>query len=190
MKRVLLTTIQKPLGVVSETCTENIQAEMYHAQVTLAQGLFSIRSVCTGWGLDFIAANIEAPTTVLHYPTESRFRRELRKGYDYVGIGFVVCTFPKAMELCRIVREESPTTEIILGGYGTVLEECDEYADHVVDFLERSAPELVVGRLVAETDPKYLLAPQWSRNKQAAVERIVHRFEERESWQGRLFIGE
>ncbi|HQT91997.1 MAG TPA: radical SAM protein, partial [Candidatus Kryptobacter bacterium] len=110
MKRVLLTTIHRPLGVENETCTKNIQAEMYHAQVTLAQGPFSIKSVCTGWGLEFIAANLDAPTTVLHYPTIRRFIRELRKGYDYVGIGFVICTFPKTRELCEIIRRESPGT--------------------------------------------------------------------------------
>jgi hypothetical protein len=52
--KVLLTTIDQPLGIESETCTKNIQAEMYHAQVTLAQGPFSIRAICTGWGLEFI----------------------------------------------------------------------------------------------------------------------------------------
>lgn len=131
MSRVLLTTVHRPLGVESETCTPNIQAEMYHAQVTRAQGVFSIRAECTGWGLDFIAANLDAPVTVLHYPTRRRFLRELRKGYDYVGIGFVMCTFPKAVEMCRWVRGAAPDTEVVLGGYGTVLEECDEHADHV-----------------------------------------------------------
>ena len=85
----------------------------------------------TGRKLDFIAANLEAPTTVLHYPTHRRFLRELRRGYDYVGIGFVMCTYPKALEMCRWVREAAPQTKIVLGGYGTVLEECDHFADFV-----------------------------------------------------------
>lgn len=131
MPRVLLSTIHQPLGIENDTCTPNIQAEMYHAQVTRAQGPFSIRSVCTGWGLEFIAANLEAPTTVLHYPTRRQFLRELRRGYDYVGIGFVMCTFPKAIEMCRWVRETAPRAKLVLGGYGTVLEECDRYADYV-----------------------------------------------------------
>lgn len=151
MKRVLLTTIHQPLGVHSETCTPNIQAEMYHAQVTLAQGPFSIRSVCTGWGLEFIAANLEAPTTVLHYPTKERLLRELRTGYDFVGIGFVICTFPKAIEMCRLIRRVSPETRIILGGYGTVLTECDQYADYVcreegVNFMRRLLSESEIDR--------------------------------------------
>jgi radical SAM superfamily enzyme YgiQ (UPF0313 family) len=149
MTRVLLTTIQRPLGVTSETCTPNIQAEMYAAQVTRAQGVFSIRSPCSGWGLDFMACNLDAPVTVLHYPTERAFVRELRRGYDYVGIGFVNCTWPKARRLCELVRREAPRTRIILGGYGTVLREVDAYADHVcreegVGFLKRLLGEAPV----------------------------------------------
>jgi hypothetical protein len=104
---------------------------MYHAQVTRSQGIFSIRSVCTGWGLEFIAANLLSPATVLHYPTMRTLQRELRKGYDYVGISFVICTFPKTIELCAMIRREAPQTKIVLGGYGTVLPECDRYADFV-----------------------------------------------------------
>ena len=131
MKRVLLTTVHRPLGIESETCSPHIQAEMYHAQVTRAQGIFSIRSICTGWGLEFIAANLQAPTTVLHYPTLRELERELRRGYDFLGISLVVCTFQKTVELCNLARRVAPETKIVLGGYGTVLSECDEYADFV-----------------------------------------------------------
>ena len=131
MKKLLLTTIHRPLGVESETCSKNISAEVYHSSITLAQGPFSIRVIATGWGLEFIAANLMNPTTVLHYPTKKAFIRELKKGYDYVGISFVLCTFPKAIELCQLVRRYAPDSQIILGGYGTVLKECDEFADYV-----------------------------------------------------------
>jgi hypothetical protein len=131
MSTVLLTTVHQPLGVDSHNSTRNMQAEMYNAQVTVSQGAFSIRGVCTGWGLEFIAANLKAPTTVLHYPTLRRIRRELERGYDYLGIGFSICTFPKALEVCKLARACAPQTKIVLGGYGTVLPECDRYADHV-----------------------------------------------------------
>jgi radical SAM superfamily enzyme YgiQ (UPF0313 family) len=140
--KILLTTIHQPLGVDNETCTKNIQAEMYHAQVTLAQGPFSIRTVCTGWGLEFIAVNLNTPTTVLHYPTKKQLIKELAQDYGYVGIGFSICTFPKAVELCSLVRTVAPKSKIVLGGYGTVLPECDQYADYVcreegVNFFKR-----------------------------------------------------
>lgn len=142
MKKLLLTTIQQPLGIATETCTENIQAEMYHAQVTLAQDVFSLRAYCSGWGIEFMAANLSSPVTVMHYPTEKRFIHEIKKNYDFVGISFVMCTFPKAIRLCQLVRQYAPDTGIILGGYGTVLRECEAYADYVcreegVNFLKR-----------------------------------------------------
>jgi len=151
MKRVLLTTVHRPLGIESETCSPNVQAEMYHAQVTRAQGIFSIRSVCTGWGLEFIAANLQAPTTVLHYPTLRDLERELRRGYDFLGISFVICTFPKTVQLCNLARRVAPDTKIVLGGYGTVLTECDDYADFVcreegVGFFRRLLNEPQNGR--------------------------------------------
>ena len=131
MAKVLLTTIHRPLGIDKDSSAENIQAEMYNSQVTRAQGAFGLRAICTGWGLEYIAANLSVPTTVLHYPTKRRFIKELKKGYDYVGISFVICTFPKATELCSIVRGVLPEAKIVLGGYGTVLKECDKYADFV-----------------------------------------------------------
>ncbi len=146
MKTLLLSTIQKPLGIDNELCTKNIQAEMYHAQVTLAQDVFSLRAHCSGWGLEFIAANLESPTTVLHYPSERMFIREIKKNYDFVGISFVMCTFPKARRLCELIRKYAPQSKIVLGGYGTVLGECDQYGDYVcreegVNFLKRILEE-------------------------------------------------
>jgi radical SAM superfamily enzyme YgiQ (UPF0313 family) len=151
MKKVLLTTIHRPLNVENETCTKNISSEVYHPQITSNQGPFSIRVHCTGWGLEFIGSNLETPTTVLHYPTKRTFIKELKKGYDYVGISFVICTFPKALELCKLVRTYSPQSKIVLGGYGTVLKECDSFADYVcreegVNFFKRLLGEEPIDR--------------------------------------------
>lgn len=145
MKKVLLTTVQKPFG----TENEHVMAELFHAQVTKMQGIFSFRSVYSGWGLEFIANNLKTPTKVLHYPTEKEFLRELKEGYDYVGINFVMVTWHKARRLIQLVRRESPGTKIILGGYGTVLSEVDSYADHVcrgegLGFMQRLLGEKTV----------------------------------------------
>ncbi|MFH1728462.1 MAG: hypothetical protein ABIA04_08590 [Pseudomonadota bacterium] len=127
MNKVLFTTVQKPFGLENE----HVQAELFHAQVTRSQGIFSLRSVYHGWNLEFMAKNINAPTTVLHYPSEKEFIKELKKDYDYLGIGFVLPTWDKAKRLIELTRLNSPNTKIILGGYGTVLSEVDEYADFV-----------------------------------------------------------
>ncbi len=58
MKKVLMTTIQKPFGIENEL----VLAERYHVQVTAAQEFFSLRSVYRGWGLEFIPRNLKTPT--------------------------------------------------------------------------------------------------------------------------------
>ena len=171
MKKLLLTTIQLPLGIESDTCTANIQAEMYHAQVTLAQDAFSLRAYCSGWGLEFMAANLLAPVTVMHYPTEKRFISEIKKNYDYVGISFVMCTFPKAIRLCQLVRRHAPGTKIILGGYGTVLKECDQYADYVC----REEGVNYLKRLLGETPVDHFKVPRIVRN--LSIMHITSRYE-------------
>ncbi|RJR39441.1 MAG: hypothetical protein C4576_21745 [Desulfobacteraceae bacterium] len=147
MKKVLLTTVQKPFGIENE----HVLAELFHGQVTRSQGIFSFRSVYSGWGLEFIANNLRTPVKVLHYPSEKDFVRELKEGYDYVGINFVIVTWSKARRLIELVRRESPSTKVILGGYGTVLSEVDAWADHVcrgegLEFMQRLLGEKPVER--------------------------------------------
>ena len=43
--------------------------ELYHNQVTRAQGSFSLRMFHRSWGIKMIQANISAPCTVLDFPT-------------------------------------------------------------------------------------------------------------------------
>ena len=61
--------------------------ELYHNQVTRAQGPFSLRMFHRSWGLMLIQANIEAPCTLLDFPTLDRFIEEIRTTqYDIIGI--------------------------------------------------------------------------------------------------------
>lgn len=129
-KRILLTTVCRPFGGNGEG--DSVGAELFHAQVTRQQGIFSYRQVIRCWGLDYIAENIEAPSVVLHYPSEREFIREIRKRrYEYIGINFVVATFHKLKRMFPLIRKYAPGAKIILGGYGTVLsdEELLPYGD-------------------------------------------------------------
>jgi len=117
---ILLTTVCRPFGGNGEG--DSVGAELFHAQVTREQGIFSYRQVIRCWGLDYIAENIKAPSVVLHYPSEREFVRELKKNrYDYIGINFVVATFHKLRKMTELIRRYAPGAKIILGGYGTVL---------------------------------------------------------------------
>ena len=120
MPEVLLTTVCRPFGGKGEG--DSVAAELFHAQVTRSQGIFSYRQVIRCWGLDYIAENIKSPAAVLHYPSEREFLCEIQKRhYDYIGINFVVATFHKVRRMAGIIRKHSPQSKIILGGYGTVL---------------------------------------------------------------------
>lgn len=131
MVKVLLTSVFKPFGVENDIGTKRILPELFEAQITFEQGIFSLRSIYQSWGLDLIASNIKASTTVMHYPSLKKFTNELKKGYDYVGITFVNPTFDKARIMVEKVREISPNTKVIVGGYGAVNPEAKKIADHV-----------------------------------------------------------
>ncbi len=131
-RKVLLTSVCRPFGGPGEG--DSVGAELFHAQVTRAQGIFSLRQVIRCWAIDYIAENIEAPCVALHYPSERELIRELRSGaYDYVGINFVVATFHKVRRMVKLVRRYAPEARIVLGGYGTVLpdEILNSYADEI-----------------------------------------------------------
>lgn len=135
MNKLLLTSICRPIGPRYGDAP-SVGYELLHGQVTLAQGLFSPRAKHLQYGLEFIAANLDTPTTVLHYPNKKELIRELNKGYDYVGLSFILGTFHRMKEVVAIIREHSPTTKIVLGGYGTVIE--DEKLKPYGDYFCRS----------------------------------------------------
>jgi hypothetical protein len=107
--------------------------ELLYRQVTRAQGIFSPRTVNIQFSIEYIAENLDAPTVVLQYPSKREFIRELKKGYDYVGISFLMAIFHKVKDMVALIRRYAPDTKIVLGGYGTVLtdEELQPYADYI-----------------------------------------------------------
>ena len=133
--KILLSGVFGPFGVDDEFGRKENIMELYHNQVTKAQGPASFRFHHRSFGLYFIADNIDAEVTVLDFPSRKAFAREVeRGGYDMVGISFIMPNFDKAREMARIVREESPRAEIILGGHGAAIEGVEELidCDHVV----------------------------------------------------------
>jgi len=133
--RILLTGVFGPFGVDDEFGRKENIMELFHNQVTKAQGVASFRFHHRSFGLYFIAANLDADITVLDFPSRKRFSREVRRGnYDIVGISFIAPNKDKASEMARVVRQLSPTSEIILGGHGAAIEglEFSIDCDHVV----------------------------------------------------------
>jgi len=118
-----------PYGVDDEYGRKENRMELYHNQVTRAQGPASFRMHHRSFGLYFIAANIDADTTILDFPSRARFIREIRKNYDIISISFITPNFSKAREMARLIRKHAPGTTIILGGHGAAIEGVEKLID-------------------------------------------------------------
>src|SRR3970040_1707511 len=90
--RVLLSSVFGPYARDDEHGSRAINPmELYHNQVTRLQGPFSLRMFHRSWGLLLIQANLEAPTTLLDFPSLERFEEEIRSvAYDVVGISAIL----------------------------------------------------------------------------------------------------
>lgn len=152
MKKLLLTTICRPIGPRYGDAP-SVGYELLYGQVTRAQGIFSPRATHIHFSLEYIAQNLEIPTVVLQYPSKRELIRELKKGYDYVGVSFLLALFHRMKETTALIRRHAPGSKIVLGGYGTVLndETLAPYADYIcreegVGFFRRllGEPELAM----------------------------------------------
>ena len=116
--RVLLTSVFGPYAQDDEFGSRSINPmELYHNQVTRAQGAFSLRLFHRSWGIKMIQENISAPCTVLDFPTREEFGRELTtRRYDIVGISSIIVNMGKVKEMCRMARESSPKSTVVVGG--------------------------------------------------------------------------
>jgi radical SAM superfamily enzyme YgiQ (UPF0313 family) len=117
--RVLLTSVFGPYARDDEHGSRAINPmELYHNQVTRVQGGFSLRMFHRSWGLMLIQANLEAPTTLLDFPTLERFEEEVRTvPYDVVGISGILPNLGKVKLMCEIVRRHQPRATIVVGGH-------------------------------------------------------------------------
>ncbi|MFO7693273.1 MAG: cobalamin-dependent protein [Vicinamibacterales bacterium] len=134
--RVLLSSVFGPYAQDDEFGSRSINPmELYHNQVTREQGPFSLRMFHRSWGIIFIQHNISAPCAVLDFPTRERFVEELKAHrYDIVGISSIIVNVGKVREMCRLVREHSPHSTIVVGGHVTAIPGVQHMldADHVV----------------------------------------------------------
>jgi len=134
--KVLLTSVFGPYAQDDEFGSRAINPmELYHNQVTRAQGSFSLRMFHRSWGLMMIQQNISAPSTLLDFPTLEKFEHELTSHhYDIVGISGIIPNFGKVREMCRRVRKLSPHSTILVGGHVAGIHGVEHMldADHIV----------------------------------------------------------
>ncbi|MHC5112574.1 MAG: B12-binding domain-containing radical SAM protein [Planctomycetota bacterium] len=134
--RVLLTSVFGPYAQDDEFGSRKLNPmELYHNQVTREQGVFSLRMFHRSWGIMMIQANIEAPCTLLDFPTLSGFIEEIRENeYDVVGITSIIPNVAKVETMCELIRQHQPHAKIVIGGHVSNIPNLRERidADHIV----------------------------------------------------------
>ena len=134
--RILLSSVFGPYAQDDEFGSRSINPmELYHNQVTRAQGSFSLRMFHRSWGIMLIQANISAPCTVLDFPTRDDFAREITSHrYDIIGISSIIVNIAKVREMCRMIRKLSPGSTIVIGGHVSAIPGIEKMidADHIV----------------------------------------------------------
>ncbi len=134
--RILLASVFGPYAQDDEFGSRKINPmELYHNQVTRAQGSFSLRMFHRSWGIKMIQENIAAPCAVLDFPTRDRFAEELTANqYDIVGISAIIVNLGKVREMCRLIRKLSPQSVIVGGGHVAAVPGLEMMidADHIV----------------------------------------------------------
>jgi len=134
--KVLLTSVFGPYGSDDEYGSRAMNPmELYHNQVTRVQGAFSLRMFHRSWGLMLIQANIQAPCTLLDFPTLDRFLEELRTHrYDIIGISSIIPNQHKVRKMIELIRQYQPEAVVVVGGH----------VANVPDLKERVGADFVV----------------------------------------------
>lgn len=70
------------------------------------------------------------------------------------------------------------------------LYEIDEYIDLAIDFAERLNPGIVIERFVSQSPKELLIAPQWGLKNYEFTARLLHRMQERDTYQGKYYTPE
>ncbi len=135
--QILLSSVFGPYARDDEYGSRKINPmELYHNQVTRVQGPFSPRSFHRTFSLMLLQANIDAPCTLLDFPTLDRFTEEIRtRRYDIVGISSIMPNVLKVKKMCELVREHLPQATIVVGGHAANMPNIRGLvdADHIVN---------------------------------------------------------
>lgn len=117
--KILLTSVFGPYAQDDEYGSRRINPmELYQNQVTRLQGGFSLRMFHRTFGLRMIQDNLDAPCSLIDFPSLENFTREIRENdYDIIGIGAILPNIGKVQKMCELIREHRPGTTIVVGGH-------------------------------------------------------------------------
>ncbi|MDA8430375.1 MAG: cobalamin-dependent protein [Geobacteraceae bacterium] len=117
--RILLSSVFGPYAQDDQYGSRKTNPmELYQNQVTRLQGGFSLRMFHRSFGLMMIQANLDAPCTLLDFPTLESFTEQIREhGYDIVGISGIIANVGKVAKMCELIRRYRPGATIVVGGH-------------------------------------------------------------------------
>jgi radical SAM protein (TIGR01212 family) len=86
----------------------------------------------------------------------------------------------------QIIKGTAMAKEFRLLPESFYLFELDEYIDLCVNFAERLNPDIYIERFTSQSPSKLLIAPEWGLKNYVVREKIIKKFRERDTWQGKL----
>ena len=89
----------------------------------------------------------------------------------------------------QLIKGTRMAEEYVANPEGFHLFGADEYVDLVIDYVERLRPDIVLERFVSQSPSSLLAIPGWGLKNFEFVEKVRHRMEERNAYQGRLYLG-
>ena len=88
----------------------------------------------------------------------------------------------------QIIRSTAMAREYKLLPESFNLFTLEEYIDLCVRFAELLHPDIYIERFTSQSPSKLLIAPDWGFKNYEVREKVLKRFCEKETWQGRLYI--
>ncbi|MFW6087639.1 MAG: B12-binding domain-containing radical SAM protein, partial [Myxococcota bacterium] len=134
-QRVLLTNAYGPYELKWGTAP----SDLLGARLARGHEMLAMGSRLPTWALYLIAENLTNPCTVLEYPRWDDFVRELGEGYDVVAIELKSIHTRRVVQMMKAIREHSPGTRIVIGGYGVgalrdgMPGDTEELAKHILE---------------------------------------------------------
>ncbi len=110
---------------------------------------------------------------------------------DFIEQARVISTLPVEnvkLHQLQIHKGTSIATEYLKSPEQFHLFGVGEYAELVVDYLENLRSDIIVERFVSSAPDNMVIAPRWGIKNHEFVAKVEKRLQERDTWQGRLFV--
>lgn len=118
LKNILFTSVVGPYGISGEWSRYKNPMSLLTNQVTRGQLYFQVEMSCNTWAFDLFAANINANTAILDFPSVRQLQAVVKNGnWDRIGISSIITNFDALLKTFKTIRDILPNTPIDIGGH-------------------------------------------------------------------------